>query len=220
MSQFIRKGLPMLILSIMGFLFTIQWFVPINELSTLKNYVTTFTIIVFSVSIGLGVIYAVTAELDRVRRSPSKEQYFITGSFFATMILSLFLAVYFGSAQFGDWLQGVNSTPFKFLITNVYSTQASMAFGVIFLLMVGALFRTRLSSMESSVLLIVSMTFILKSIPLFAAEFPWLSPIADFFSLTVGTGASRATTLVGAIGSLVVGVRSLIGKEITIGGRE
>lgn len=211
MSTFIKRDLPVLIISIFGLLIVAEWFVPTSVTTFFADFKTrmgTFTALMGNTAFGIGTFYGVTAELNMLRRRRTWQQYIISGSFFGIMILMA--ALIFG-------LQFPNSVllpEYKWWYFNTYQYQAQAQYAVMFLYQCGAVYRVlRLRSMETVVLSFCGIAFILRSIPLFVSYVPGLMELGDWVAGAPSMAGTRAATLTASIGGLVVGIRALIGKE-------
>ena len=74
----------------------------------------------------------------------------------------------------------------------------------------------RVSSMEAIALIAGGMIYTLRQIPLFQVYTPWIVPLGEWFLLVPNTGGGRGAVIAAALAALVVGIRTLWGKEATL----
>jgi len=222
MSVFFKRDLPIIVLSITGFALILEWFIPIAELTTLKGYLSTFASVIAYVAFGVGTFYGVTSELAMLRRNRTPTQYIITASFFTIMILTFGVSLYYGTITLSlrpaerSPFEGVRSSEFQWYLYGIYMPVVQAMYAVMFLYQCGALYRVlRARSMETTVLMICGMAYILRSIPLFVSFTPGLLELGDYMASGPGLGGTRAATATAAVGALIVAIRALLGKEQT-----
>lgn len=208
MSTFLKKDLPTLLIALVGFVIVIEWFVPIKELSDLKTYLGMIATIITNATVLIGTIYAVTSELDAVRRHKTLEQYIISGSFFGMILLLGAVCIFYGGLDAGY------NAEFKWYQYNIYQPQTSAMYAVMFLFQCGALYRVcRARSMEATVMLVVGGIFIISNIPLFSSYVPFVEPLGAFVIDGPSLGGTRPANITAAIGAVIIGLRALFGKE-------
>jgi len=208
MSTFWKKDVPTLMIAVLGFSIVFEWFFPIKELTSLKTFLTQIATIITNGAVLLGTIYGVTNELDAVRRKKTLAQYFESGSFFGMMLIMLVVIVMYGG------IEAFFKPEYRWFQYNIYQPQTSAMYAVMFLFQTGALYRVcRARSMESTVLLVAGLLFILASIPLFSSFVPFVSELGDFVTRGPSLGGTRPTNITWALGATIVGLRALLGKE-------
>lgn len=208
MSTFWKKDLPTLMIAVLGFAIVAEWFFPINELTALKTFLTQIATIITNGAVLLGTIYGVTNEYDAIRRKKTLAQYIESGSFFVMMLVMLVVIVMYGG------MESFLKPEYRWFQYNIYQPQTSAMYAVMFLFQTGALYRVcRARSMESTVLLVAGLLFILASIPLFSSFVPGVSELGDFITRGPSLGGTRPTNITWALGATIVGLRALLGKE-------
>jgi len=212
MSTLIRRDLPTVVIVVIGFLTVCNLLVPRTTIdifykfsSIMGNMIT----IISATAVGIGIFYGVTAEYNMWRRNRTLAQTIVSGSFFVMLILVFSTVLY-------SWPNGYISTEYKWYQYKIYQWQAQSQYAVMFLYQCGAVYRVlRLRSMETIVLSICGLAFILRSIGIFT----YIPGIMEFGLWVAGapvTGGTRAATLTVTIAALVVSARALIGRESTI----
>lgn len=220
MSTLIRRDIPTLIIAILGFGLVAEWFwggTIFPVLSDYKSMMGKYMSIISYTARGIGTFYGLTSEwymLQRARASgePRKiwGQYFITGTFFTIMFIMLFIAFAF------NFPNSVRSPEYKWWYYNTYQQFYQGQYAVMFIYQTGAIYRVcRARSMETIVLMVAGIAFILRSIPIFVSYIPGLLELGNWFAFAPALAGTRAATLTASLGALVVGLRGLIGREQT-----
>ncbi|MBA7607609.1 hypothetical protein ES703_14768 [subsurface metagenome] len=208
MSTLLRKDLPTLLIAFVGFAIVAEWFFPIQALSDFKSYLGLCVTIIYRVSIGIGTVYATTSEYAVWRRDKSLQQTIISGSMFAMIIIMALVCVLYGGLEAGYKPQ------YKWFQYNIYQPQSQAMYAVMFLFQCGSLYRVcRARSMESTILLVAGGIFILSCIPLFSSFVPGIAELGTFVTQGPSLGGTRPANMAAAIGAIIVGLRSLLGKE-------
>lgn len=220
MSTLIRRDIPTLIIAIFGFGLVAEWFwgdplIPI--LTEYKSMMGQFMSVISNTARGLGTVYALTSEWYMLRRARASGdpktiygQYIVTGSFFVTIFLMLYITFAF------DFPNAVRAAEYKWWYYNIYSMFYQAQYAVMFLYQTGAIYRVcRARSMETVVLMFSGFAFIFRSIPLFCSYVPGLLQLGDWVAGAPACAGTRAATLTAYLGILVVGLRGLIGREQT-----
>lgn len=210
MSTFLKKDLPVIVIAFVGFLIVLEWFLPIEALSEIKSFLGLVTTIIGNVSFGIGTVYAITGELNMIKRNRNWRQYLVSGSMFAMLFTMIVIIILYGG------LHAPFEAPYKWYQYNIYQPQSEAMYAVMFLYQCSALYRVcRARSMETTILIVVGGAFIFANIPLFASFVPGVSELGDFVVQGPSLGGTRPANITGAIGAMIVGLRSLIGKEQT-----
>jgi len=208
MSTLLRKDLPTLLIAVLGFAIVAEWFLPIAALSGFKTYLGVCVEIIYRTSIGIGTVYAFTSEYAQWRRNRTLQQTLISGSMFAMFGIMTIVVIFYGGTE------SVYSAEYRWFQYNIYQPQSQAMYAVMFLFQCGSLYRVcRARSMETTVLLVAGGAFILSSIPLFASFIPGVVELGTFVSEGPSLGGTRPANMSAAIGAIIVGLRSLLGKE-------
>jgi len=209
MSQtFWRRDFPSIIIAFLGFTLIAQAFVDVKILNDLRDWFGVIPTVIYRISFGVGTVYGVTAELNAWKRNRTWQQAIITGSFFLMMAIMIVVCVQYG---------GINAwrgQEFRWYLLNIYQPQSQGMYAVMFLFQCGALYRVlRFRNLETSVLIISGVGFILSQIPLFTAYIPGMSSFGEFIALYPSLGGTRPANITGAVGGIIVALRTLLGKE-------
>jgi hypothetical protein len=207
--SFARRELPTILLTACGVLMLLAFFTPFKEFTTIKGILTSWTIVVAATSTWLGFAYMSYAQYRMYQRNPTRIQliYFITPFAF----FSLFLIV--GVSFPGD----VSSPQYLWLLSSIYQQVGATIYAVMFFTLASSAYRTfTVASIESIALLLGGVIYTLRQIPLFPVFAPWLVPVGEWILLVPNVGGGRGAVICAAMAALVVGIRTLWGKEMTM----
>jgi hypothetical protein len=210
MSTFIKRDFPVLLIAVLGFLIVFNVFLPYSILSDYRTFMTTLTTIIYYAAFGVGWFYGISAEYQMIRRNRNWQQYFVSAGFFGMLLLQSYIVFVY------SFPNAVVTAEYRWAMLTIYQWQSQAQYGIMFLYQCGAVYRVlRLRSMETIVLAIAALAFIFRSIPLFSS-IPGIMEFGDWVSGAPVLAGTRAATMTSSIGALVVGLRSLVGKESTV----
>ena len=207
--SFTRRELPTIILTACGVLMLLAFFTPIEAFTKIKGTLTAWTIVISATSTWLGFAYMSYAQYRMLKRNPVLTQkiYFVTP--FAFFLLYLVVGVSFP----GD----VSSPQYLWLTNNIRMQVGATVYAIMFFTLASSAYRTfTIASIEAIALLIGGVIYMLRQIPLFVVFAPWLIPLGEWILLVPNVGGGRGAVICAAMAALVVGVRTLWGREITM----
>lgn len=207
-STLIRRDLPVLCLVVVGMIYVLQWFIPSTDFANFKATLGIMVSVIGWVAVGVGTFYGVTSEYYQVRRNPNWRQYVSSGGMFVTMIIMGIIWIWRFPASY-------LSDEWKWWMYNVYTNQSQAQYAIMWLFQTGAVYRVlRVRSIDATVFMIAGLSFILKSVPLFLL-IPGIAEFGSWVQYAPTLAGTRAATLTGSLGALVIGLRALIGREQT-----
>jgi hypothetical protein len=209
MSYFIRRTLPIIIGSILGIIMLLNYFTGFDIFTQITGVATNWVVIISAVTVALGLSYMSNALLLSYRRDKTTLNliyliipYFF---FFAMLITGL---IYPG---------GTNSPQYHWWFANIYQQVGATVYAVMFFTLASSAYRTfTVSSAEAISLLIGGIVYTLRQVALFTVYFPWIAPFGDWVLLIGNVAGGRGPVITAAIAALVVGIRTLWGKEVTL----
>ena len=207
--SFARRELPTIILTACGVLMLLAFFTPFEAFTTIKGALTAWTIVISATSTWLGFAYMSYAQYRMYQRNPTTLQliYFVTP--FAFFLLFLIVGVSFP----GD----VGSPQYLWLVNNIRMQVGATVYAIMFFTLASSAYRTfTVASIEAIALLISGIIYTLRQIPLFPVFAPWLVPVGEWILLVPNVGGGRGAVICAAMAALVVGIRTLWGREITM----
>lgn len=208
MSVLIRTQIPMYIISIIGAILIVEYFVALGPLADFRKEMLTWGVIIYNFVTLLGSALMLRYHSLRVMRPPSREPWARYYSIVAIAAFFVFLAIGYGI--------GLSSTQYvtMYMQTVIPATTTLWGLNLIFSTM-GVYRAMRVSNLEALALLIGAMSYFLKEMPIVCAIFPPMTGIGDWFLRYVMTPAARIAVLTAALISVVVCLRTIIQKERT-----
>ncbi len=199
----------MIIIAITGILMVAAYFIPWAPLQGVKAVMTNWIVVISAATVAMGFVYMTTAQYKLYQKNRSTLQLVYTVTpyvFFAGFLISA-LAYQGGS----------NSPEYRWWFTNIYSNVGATIYAIMYFTLASSAYRTfRVSSMEAIALIAGGMIYTLRQIPLFQVYIPWIVPLGEWFLLVPNTGGGRGAVIAAALAALVVGIRTLWGKEVTL----
>jgi hypothetical protein len=209
MSLFVRKQLPIIIASILGILMILAYFTTFDIFAQFKGIATSWVVIVSAVTVAMGFVYMTNAQIKmyQMNKTPLQLVYTLTTYvFFGAFMIA-------GLAYKGD----VNSPEYQWWFQNIYGNVGAAIYAVMYFTLASSAYRTFvISSIEAEALVLGGMIYTLRQIPLFQVYMPWIVPLGEWFLLVPNVGGSRGAVIAAAFAALVVGIRTLWGKEVTL----
>lgn len=199
MSVTVRRTIPLILISFCITVITLQFFLSIDVLNSLKNELVSWG----TIGTAMAVIYGITVEIVRnirlaSRRTTTKELV-NTSLYFIFMLYFIAIGVMYGvgSQQFTNIYVRILA-PSTFAIELVYG-----------LMLVSAGYRTmRVKSLTSAALAISAILILLRNSPMMTTFIPVIAPMADWLKVPL-TGGSRGALIGAGIGALMISLRAI-----------
>jgi len=209
MSYFIRKQLPIYLATVLGILMILAYFTEFDIFGQFKGIATNWVVLISAVTVALGFVYMSNALFALYRRKKTTLNliYLILPyAFFAAFMIA-------GLAYPGD----ITSDQYQWWFSSVYQNVGATIYAIMFFTLASSAYRTFvISSIEAISLIIGGMLYTLRQIPLFQVYFPFIVPWGEWVLLVGNVGGGRGPVITAAIAALVVGIRTLWGKEVTL----
>lgn len=201
-TRFFKRTLP----SILTFIFGISMLIPYyfkvpKEISTTVTAMTKWGIIISAFAMGLAAANLLTYHYSVIKKREKTDWLFSSWSILTFLVMT-FLGLAYGRKSY--W--------YTWWWNNTVSPVSATLMGMWIVYMVAASFRTyRMRTLESSALGLTVLVIMLRNMTLpFAAPF---GVIGDWLMSVPTLGGSRAVVIGIAIGTLITGIRRLIGAE-------
>jgi general stress protein CsbA len=185
------------------------YFLPWQPLQNIKGQMTNWIVVISAATVAMGFVYMTTAQIKLYQKNKTTLQliYTITPYVFFTGF-ALSAVLYPG---------GSSSPEYQWWFGNIYSNVGATIYAIMFFTLASSAYRTfRVSSIEAIALIAGGMIYTLRQIPLFQVYTPWIVPLGEWFLLVPNTGGGRGAVIAAALAALVVGIRTLWGKEATL----
>ncbi len=206
MQSFLRSPFSTLITFITGMVVLLGYFIDVDPLNVLRSRFLQWTVLLAAVALMLGVFNLMRVHWKRLKESSIKAIY--SFAFFGGFLLALAVG----------GLLGVQHSLTRAVIDFVIIPIETSLFVVILVSLVYALTRllqSRLSAF-SFVFLVTVVFSIIGSIPLLGIEIPFLQGgdgILSLMTRVLGTAGVRGLLIGVALGSVLTGIRVLLGLD-------
>ncbi len=222
-----RREVPLLITSIIGFIFVIRFFIPHEPFASMEDTASSWIQVIQAFAIWLGVLNLIKVSGEKIYR---KEK----GWGFSAVIIFSFLAICVAGFFFPLWesrppgdsfLQHARKfqylgTSFDWFYTYVYAPLSSTMFATLAFFVASASFRAfRARSFQATLLLVAGFVVMLGGVPIGNALFSWLpqgwqvSNIADWIKNYPQAAGQRAIQIGIALGIISTSLRLILGLE-------
>jgi general stress protein CsbA len=187
----------------------LSYFTPYDIFAQFKGIATNWVVIISAVTVAMGFVYMTNAQIKMYQKNKTTLQLAYT----VTTYVFFFAFLIAGLAFKGD----VSSPEYLWWFNNVYANVGATIYAVMFFTLASSAYRTFVvSSVEAISLIVGGMIYTLRQVPLFQVYVPWIVPLGEWILLVPNTGGSRGAVIAAAIAALVVGIRTLWGKEVTL----
>jgi hypothetical protein len=208
MSEFVRRELPLVLIFLFGISMMIPFFWPNPTLDMLKAELGSWAVLIRNVTVFLGLIYMSFSQWRSLQRDKSLSGYI---SFIAPYLA---LVLFIGTAL--AFPGQINSPQYQWLYQNIYRAQVSMYVSLPLFYCYSAAYRAfTVRSIEAFALMLGGMIYTLRQIPLFTYLFPALLPMGEWVMLVPNVGGGRGAVIAVGLAAIVVGLRTLAGREVT-----
>ena len=209
MSATFKTILPTIITSVVAIFIILEYFAPPTPvLTNIKGSLTSWSVVIAAFTVLLGVIYLLRFHLLGISKHGLSEE----GIYSSILLLTLFLFIGVGLA-FG----GTGTSQYNLIFMHIMKPIASITRGICFFYCIAAAYRAfKLNSWESSAMLIAGVLYTLRQIPMGPATWGPIEQIGDWILAYPNVGATRGGIIATALGSIVIALRSLYGKELSL----
>ncbi len=205
-----KREIPLLITFLSGLIAVLEYYIPVptteNAFTVLKNW----GIVISAFALGFGAVNLFIVYGRRIKRAPSMVDRAFSAWLLFLLIVTAVVGVSLSSA----------SDQYLWIYNSVYlPLGATMYASLCFYMTAGAYKVLKARTLDSTLLLITAFLVILGNTPLFPAIwkgfFSWRKWIFD----VIVSGSYRGIRIGVGIGSIVLGIRTLLGMETGYLGR-
>jgi len=204
MSDLVKKRLPSIIMAVIGILLIVDFFfvTPASYANAMKDLQNT-AIIIAAFALGIGAINLLLIHGTSVMKRKEGQWYY---SLWLLIVMTVFVFIGVGL--------GTNSDVYQYIFQNFFMPIDMTLYSLIGWLVVYAIyFSFRVRSSETLLLLLVAFFALMGNAPIGGAIFPILTDIKSWLAAVPNTAAIRGFNMAMALGAIVVGIRTLAGKE-------
>jgi hypothetical protein len=204
MSSVLRRTIPAAILAVVGILMFIEFFfvTPPAYIEAMKD-LQNATVIIAAFAMGIGAVNLLLTHSSFIMKREPDQWYY---SLWLLIVMAIFVVL--GIAT------GTDSDTYQFFFQNFFMPVDMTLYSLIGWLIVYAIYLTfRARNAETTLLLLVAFFALLGNAPISGAVLPALTDIKSWLAAVPNTGAVRGFNIAMALGSIVVGIRTLAGRE-------
>ena len=204
MSNVLRRTIPAVILAVVGILMFVEFFFVtppayINAMKDLQNA----TVIIAAFAMGIGAVNLLLTHGSSIMKREPDQWYY---SLWLLLVMAVFVVLGIGT--------GTDTEIYQFFFQNFFMPVDMTLYSLIGWLIVYAIYLTfRARNAETTVLLLVAFFALLGNAPISGAVFPVLADIKSWLAAVPNTASVRGFNIAMALGSIVVGLRTLAGRE-------
>lgn len=207
MSREVRRTIPIYLIMVVAAFFLVEYFLDVAAITNVKSEVTRWGTIVsaFMFLFGMVILFRHHAMQLAVRPSTTKEKV-LSVIFFVSFLA--FLLVGFSTPE------RISGTNYQWIYQNMYRPAGTAITALCFWWCIYGGYRVfTIRSWESAAIGLGAVLYMLRLLPIGPVLMPPLAPFADWLLETINVGATRGGTIAIGTGSLILGMRTLIGKE-------
>lgn len=204
MERLTQRILPAAVAIAVGFLVLAGYLVPVPFLAAIRDELVRWTVVLAAFAWILGFFNLLRVHLGQMRRKGGIYSFVLILSALLTLVLTL-LAPLNPSLQFlGDWW-------FQYVLSPLQATVP----GIIAVALALAAFRLMRNRWEAGALvfLVSALVVLVGTIPFSSPLGAWLTPLREWWVRVLATAGIRGFLIGVGLGTLLVGLRVLIGVD-------
>jgi hypothetical protein len=207
MSRELRRTIPIwLIMGITAF-FLLEYFLDVTAITNLKSEFTRWGTIVSGFMLIFGIVLLMRHHVLQLAVRPTAMKDKVLSVIFFVSFLA-FLIVGFSTPE------RIGGANYQWIYQNMYRPAGTAITALcLWWCIYGGYKVFTIRSLESAAIGLGAVIYMLRLLPIGPVYIPPLAPLADWLIATINVGATRGGTLAVGAGSLVLGMRTLIGKE-------
>jgi hypothetical protein len=215
--MFAKNTLPVIIASVVGFVFAVQWYVPHETSEWLLTQMNQWMLVIFAFALLLGVLNISIVHARKIQRLQPGWAYSVI-VFVSVLTIAVPGFISFGESTVqSEKRDTIFGWIYKYALNPLQATMfATLAFYV-----ASAAFRAfRAKSLAATLLLSCAVVMLLGKTNI-GANLPYLSDVVDWMMTTLNMPAQRAIIIGVALGAVATSVKLIAGIERTyMGGRD
>jgi hypothetical protein len=204
--SFIRSSnIPVGIIFIVGVLVTSAYFIDVPAISEASNFAQSMAVILTAFATGVGAISMIRLHGNNIMRK-REGQWYLSVVFFIALILMFVTAI-------AD-IQFLKHPWYLFIVNNFYNPLTSSFYAILGFFIVSASYRAmRARSIESGLLLITGVIVMLRNAPIGNVIWTGFPVIGTWLLNIPNTAGNRAVFIGVGVGTILLGLRVLLGYE-------
>ncbi|UCD43946.1 MAG: hypothetical protein JSV27_07275 [Candidatus Bathyarchaeota archaeon] len=207
MSREVRRTIPLYLIMGLCAFFLLEYFADISAITGVKSEITRWGTIVSGFMLIFGVVLLIRHHFMQLAvRNVGQREKILSVVFFVSFLA--FLLIGFSTPE------RTGGTNYQWIYQNMYRPAGTAITALCFWWCIYGGYKTfTIRSWESASIGAGAVIYMLRLLPIGPVFVPPLAPLADWLLATINVGATRGGTLAVGAGSLVLGMRTLLGKE-------
>lgn len=207
MSREVRRTIPLYLIMGLTAFFLIEYFADITAITGVKSEITLWGTIVSGFMLIFGAVLLIRHHTMQLAvRNVSQREKILSVIFFVSFLA--FLLIGFSTPE------RTSGTNYQWIYQNMYRPAGTAITALCFWWCIYGGYKVfTIRSLESAAIGFGAVIYMLRLLPIGPVFVPPLAPFADWLLSTINVGATRGGTLAVGAGSLVLGMRTLLGKE-------
>lgn len=203
MAWYKRKNIPMGMLTVLGLLAIFSRYIPIQAAVDATSSVWGWVAIMGTFTVFLGTISLVWKEYNSI----VKKQIGWEASI-------LFFVIFLATVGMFFYSGGANQEPYYTFFTTIFEPLDGAIWSTLAFMVVGAFLRTFRARSWESLLLVVAVVFVtLTNASIGEAMWTGFPEIGEWILSVPAYGAARGSAICAALGTIILGMRILLGYE-------
>lgn len=200
----VRRQIPILITALVGLIIVYEYFFVVSDyVSTTVNELKIFGTIIASFALFLGVVSSFRNNLHHFQRRTKDRWYFALWTIIVTIV----------STAIG-LIGSPNHPAYQWIFTNVLRTLWTTMVSTTGFFIASAAFRAfRVRTIDSALLLVAGLLITIRNTPVLVSYWGGFTSIGNWVMDVAASGAIRGIILGAAIGSIAIGLRTILGYE-------
>jgi hypothetical protein len=207
MSQILKRTIPLAIITIIGTLLVIEFFIADDLLKAFRSNITLWGVIIYNAAAIVGAAFLWINHGKNLISTGSWEKKLPSAVALVTFLIVIGIAAFYGpsSSQYNTMY---GTTLAEIMLTT---------FGIIYIYTIESAYRAfRIKTIDAAALFVSGLSYFLREIPLMVAWVPAIVPISDWILNYPSRGALAVGVLTAAIGAIMVGVRTIAQREPSV----
>jgi hypothetical protein len=196
-----RREIYIAITLITGFLMVGDYFIDIEYLNNFSALLRNWTVILAYFAIVIGLINSLIFHGRRVQRK--RPQWYYSAWLLFVLVTITFIGVF----------AGVEHPVYSFLFTNVYGALGPSGYGIMTFFIASAAFRALRATSWEGLVLVLAVIFTLMYRAPVGVIIPFAPEVGAWINEVPSTGGMRGIIIGMAIGTIGMGLRTLLGYE-------
>lgn len=208
MSDVLRRiEIPIALTIIACLLQVIPYYLEIPALESAAGTAATAVLIIVACATFVGVISILQVHGKRIQRQSE-------GWYYSVLVMLFTVIMALTGLPFPEFGLGVNNTYYNWLFTNVQTPLGGTMYSILAFFITSAAFRAfRARNLESSIVLIAGTIMVMGNAPLITNSLPIIADISLWIRQVPNLATMRGVMIGGALGSIALAVRTLMGIE-------